>query len=158
LGGARESSFGVDEPSAVAHVLGWIDGLPRDQRFFVAYLPIAGHHPYDTPEGGPFSDADDLGRYKNALHYSDAALGALVDGVAARGLADRTLWIVFGDHGEAFGQHEGNFGHTFQLYDENVHVPFLVAAPGHPGLKTPGRSTRIVSLVDIAPTLLDLLG
>ncbi|HMD35517.1 MAG TPA: sulfatase [Vicinamibacterales bacterium] len=155
LGGARESSFGVDEPSTVAHILSWIDGLPPDRRFFVAYLPIAGHHPYDTPHGGPFSDADDLGRYRNALHYGDAALGTLVDGIAGRGLADRTLWIVIGDHGEAFGQHDGNFGHTFQLYDENVHVPFVVAAPGS---INPVRSARTVSLVDLAPTLLDLLG
>ena len=155
LGAARESSFGVDEPSTVAHILRWIDGLPRDERFFVAYLPIAGHHPYDTPDGGPFPEADDRGRYRNALHYGDAALATLVEGLAARGLADRTLWIVIGDHGEAFGQHEGNFGHTFQLYDENVHVPLVVAAPGWTRAM---RSARTVSLVDVAPTLLDLLG
>jgi hypothetical protein len=155
IGGVRESSFGVDEPSTVRGVLSWIDGLPRGQRFFVAYLPIAGHHPYDTPESGPFADADEWGRYRNALRYADAALGLLVDGLAARGRANRTLWVVFGDHGEAFGQHEGNFGHTFQLYDENVHVPLLVAAPGW--TKT-GRSARTASLVDLAPTMLDVAG
>src|SRR5204862_94872 len=78
LGGARESSFGVDEPSTVAHILSWIDGLPPDRRFFVAYLPIAGHHPYDTPHGGPFSDADDLGRSRHALHHRDAAIGCSI--------------------------------------------------------------------------------
>ncbi|HEV3139626.1 MAG TPA: sulfatase [Vicinamibacterales bacterium] len=159
LGGRRESSFGVDEPSTVAHILKWIDALPRGRKFFVTYLPIAGHHPYDTPDSssrGPFSDRDDFGRYRNAIYYGDAALGALVDGVAARGLADRTLWIVIGDHGEAFGQHEGNFGHTFQIYDENVHVPLLVAAPGLWTRQT--RSPRVVSSIDAAPTLLDLAG
>jgi arylsulfatase A-like enzyme len=61
-----------------------------------------------------------------------------------------------GDHGEAFGQHEGNYGHTFQLYDENVRVPYLVAAPGL--LTESTRARRVVSLVDTAPTVLDLLG
>jgi arylsulfatase A-like enzyme len=156
IGGNHHSSFGVDEPSTVARILGWIDGLPAEQPFFVTYLPIAGHHPYDTPEPGPFPEHDELGRYRNALHDGDAALGALVHGLEARGRQQNTLWIVLGDHGEAFGQHEGNFGHTFQLYDENVRVPFLVAAPGL--VRTQIRSERIVSLIDTAPTALDLLG
>jgi len=156
IGGNHASSFGVDEPSTVARILGWIDGLPENQPFFVTYLPIAGHHPYDTPEAGPFPEHDEFDRYRNALHYGDAALGSLIDGLEARGLQENTLWIVFGDHGEAFGQHEGNFGHTFQLYDENVRVPFLVAAPGL--LRRQIRSERIVSLVDTTPTTLDLLG
>ena len=128
----------------------------RDQPFFVTYLPIAGHHPYDTPEPGPFPEHDEFGRYRNALHYSDAALGSLIDGLEARGRQQNTLWIVYGDHGEAFGQHDGNFGHTFQLYEENVRVPFLIAAPGL--LRRQIRSERIVSLIDTTPTMLDLLG
>jgi hypothetical protein len=156
IGGNHASSFGVDEPSAVARILGWIDGLPPDRPFFVTYLPIAGHHPYDTPEPGPFPERDEFGRYRNALHYGDAALGTLIDGLEARGRQQNTLWIVYGDHGEAFGQHDGNFGHTFQLYDENVHVPFLIAAPGL--LHHQVRTQRIVSLVDTTPTTLDLLG
>jgi arylsulfatase A-like enzyme len=126
------------------------------QPFFATYLPIAGHHPYETPEPGPFPERDDFGRYRNALHYGDAALGTLMHGLRARGLDRNTLWIVLGDHGEAFGQHEGNYGHTFFLYDENVHVPFLVAAPGI--VPHPIRSRQVVSLIDVAPTLLDLAG
>ena len=90
------------------------------------------------------------------MHYGDAALGALIHGLEARGLEDRTLWIILGDHGEAFGQHEGNYGHTFQLFDENVRVPFVVAAPGL--LSHTLRARRVVSLLDTAPTVLDLLG
>ena len=73
-----------------------------------------------------------------------------------RNLERKTLWIVFGDHGEAFGQHDGNYGHTFFLYDENIRVPFLIAAPGL--LSRQIRSRRVVSLVDTAPTVLDLIG
>ena len=156
IGGNHQSSFGVDEPSTVARILTWIDALPGGERFFVTYLPIAGHHPYATPEPGPFPDHDEFDRYRNALHYGDASLGSLMDGLRARNLDQNTLWIVLGDHGEAFGQHEGNYGHTFQLYEENVHVPFIVAMPGM--LPHQIRSRQVVSLIDTAPTVLDLLG
>jgi glucan phosphoethanolaminetransferase (alkaline phosphatase superfamily) len=109
IGGNHNSSFGVDEPSTVARILSWIDCLPKDQRFFLTYLPIAGHHPYDTPQRGPFPDADEIGRYRNALHYGDVSLGTLFDGLRARGLDRNTLWVIYGDHGEAFGQHQGNY-------------------------------------------------
>jgi len=156
IGGVHDSSFGIDEPSTVASILRWIDATPRGRPFFVTYLPIAGHHPYETPEGGPFPDRDEFGRYRNALRYGDAALGALRSGLESRGLDRNTLWIVLGDHGEAFGQHEGNYGHTFQLFDENVHVPFVIAAPG--AFPSSVRARRVVSLIDTAPTILDLLG
>src|SRR5439155_21652365 len=110
----------------------------------------------DAPEPGPFPDRDEFGRYRNALWYSDRMLGVLMRGVEARGLAGRTLWVVLGDHGEAFGQHDGNFGHTFQLYEENVHVPLMLEVPG--AIDGPVRSGRIVSVLDTAPTVLDLLG
>ena len=156
IGGNRESSFGVDEPAAVAAMLRWIDGLAPGERFFLNYLPIAGHHPYETPEAGPFSERGIEDRYRNALLYGDAWLGALIDGLKARGHDRDTLWVIYGDHGEAFGQHEGNYGHTFFLYDENVRVPFVIAAPGLIGGQV--RASQVVSLVDTAPAILDLLG
>ncbi len=156
IGGDHESSFGIDEPSAVRHLLHWIDDLPAGQRFLVSYLPIAGHHPYTTPERGPFPVAEDIDRYRNALHYADAALGQLLEGLRSRGLDRETLFVILGDHGEAFGQHEGNYGHTLFLYEENVRVPLLIAAPGL--TREPERVGRVASLIDTAPTVLDLLG
>jgi membrane-anchored protein YejM (alkaline phosphatase superfamily) len=73
---------------------------------------------------------DEIDRYRDALYDGDVALGALIDGIRRRGLERNTVWILYGDHGEAFGQHIANFGHTFYVYDENVHVPFVIAAPG----------------------------
>jgi arylsulfatase A-like enzyme len=156
IGGNRESGFGVDEPATVDAMLRWIDGLSPGEPFFLTYLPIAGHHPYESPEPGPFSERDSEGRYRNALLYGDASLGALIDGLNERGHGADTLWIIAGDHGEAFGQHEGNYGHTFFLYEENIRVPFVIAAPGLIGSQV--RASQVVSLVDAAPTILDLLG
>ena len=156
IGGNHESSFGVDEPSTVKRALGWIDSLASGERFFLTYLPVAGHHPYDTPEAGPFPDVEDSDRYQNALYYADSALGSLIEGLRERGLYQRTLFVIFGDHGQAFGQHQGNYGHSLFLYDENIHVPYLISAPGL--ISEQQRVTRPISLIDTAPTIFDLTG
>ena len=156
IGGNVRSSFGVDEPSAVRRMLEWIDSLKTGERFFLMYLPVAGHHPYVAPGPPLFEGTGDFDRYLNSLHYGDAALRVLFDGLRARHLDERTLIIVQGDHGEAFGQHPDNFAHSLFIYDENVRVPYVIAAPGL--INEPLRVQRVVSAVDTAPTILDLLG
>lgn len=155
IGGNVQSSFGVDEPATIARMLAWIDGL-RGQRFLLTYLPVAGHHPYATTAPGPFEGTTEFVAYLNALAEADRALGSLLTGLRQRGLLDRTLFVFVGDHGEAFGQHPGNVGHSLFLYDENVRVPLVVAMPGLEF--PPARVGRVVSVVDIAPAVLDLLG
>jgi len=156
IGGNVNSSFGVDEPAAVARILAWIDSVPNGQPFFVTYIPVAGHHPYATPDPGPFPNDSDLNQYRNALHYGDESLGTLFSGLRKRSLDRNTLYVIFGDHGEAFGQHEGNYGHSLFIYDENIRVPYIIAAPGM--IRQPLRSKRVASVIDTAPTILDLLG
>ena len=155
IGGNVHSSFGVDEPATVQRMLSWIDSNPPGQPFFLAYLPVAGHHPYISP-GGPFDATSEFGRYLNSLHHGDAALGKLLDGLRSRDLERNTVYVVFGDHGEAFGQHSGNFGHTLFIHDENVRVPYLISAPGV--IKQQIRVGRVASLIDTAPTILDMAG
>ena len=158
IGGRHRTSFGTDDASTVQKLLGFVDQLPPGQRFFAVYSPIAGHHPYKSPGEGPrpFTERSERERYLNDLYAGDAALGSLLDGFTSRGLAERTLFVVMGDHGEAFQQHEGNFAHTLFLYEENVRVPLIVAAPGLTlaTLRVP----QIASATDLAPTTLALLG
>jgi hypothetical protein len=156
IGGNRQSSFGVDEGATVRRILEWIDAGPRDRPFFVTYLPIAGHHPYASSATGPFSAEEEIGRYRNALFEGDRALGTIVEGLQSRGLYGNTLLVVLGDHGEAFGQHEGNFGHTLFLYEENVRVPLLYVLPD--AVPELWRVSGPASLIDVGPTVLDLLG
>jgi arylsulfatase A-like enzyme len=155
IGGKHESSFGVEESATVARMLAWVDET-RGRPFFLTYMPVAGHHPYDAPEPGPFDSRRVIGSYRNAIHAADRSIGTLVAGLRARGLWEHTVFVVVGDHGQAFGQHPDNFGHTFFLYEENVHVPFLIAAPG---LVTRAlRVCQVTSHVDVAPTILGLVG
>jgi len=152
IGGNHESSFGIDESATVNRTLNWID-QDKTKPFFAVYMPIAGHHPYDTPTSGPYPENDEINRYRNALHYADASVAELITGLRARERG--TFLLIFGDHGEAFGQHNGNFGHTNFIYEENLHVPFLLVLPG---LDHQIRITRPVSLIDVPGTICDLVG
>ena len=156
ISGHLQSSFGVDEPSVVRRILSWVDAVEPDRRFFITYLPAAGHHPYATAEPGPFAGRGEFSNYQNALHEGDHAVGTLIEGLRARGLDRQTLFVVAGDHGEAFGQHDGNYGHSLFIYDENVRVPLFMALPGviTERVSIPG----VASALDIAPTVLALAG
>jgi glucan phosphoethanolaminetransferase (alkaline phosphatase superfamily) len=158
IGGAYASSFGTDDASTATKLLEFVDHGAKEQPFFAVYSPIAGHHPYRTPgpRQEPFGGQTEFDHYRNDLYTGDLALGRIIEGLRTRGLLERTLFMIVGDHGEAFAQHQGNFAHTLYLYEENVHVPFIVAAPG---LLLKGvRAPQLVSLVDLAPTTLALLG
>ncbi|MEO7094847.1 MAG: LTA synthase family protein, partial [Polyangiales bacterium] len=157
IGGKFESSFGVDDASTARRTLEFIDAR-KGQPFFAVYSNISGHHPYTTPGEGarPFGEDDDYHRYLSDLHRGDLALGLLIEGLRSRGLLDDTVWVVHGDHGEAFFQHENNFAHSLFIYEENVRVPFLVVVPG--AFDRAVRAPQIASLLDLAPTLADLAG
>ncbi len=93
--------------------------------------------------------------YEGEVRYTDAAIGRLWDGLQKLGLWDDALIIVAADHGEEFWEH-GSVEHGHTLYEELIHVPLLVKLPGslHAGrvIEDP------VSLLDIVPTILDVLG
>lgn len=153
LSGIRDSSFGVDETTVVDRLLGDIERREPAQPTFAMYLPIAGHHPYDSA-GGPFFGDGDQSDYLNAIHEADLAIAQLFAGLEKQGLLSNSVVAIVGDHGQAFGQHPGNFGHVFFLYEENLRVPLLIHAPGL--IDDPIVQPGPVSVIDLAPTLLDL--
>lgn len=83
----------------------------------------------------------------------DAQVGRLLRWLDASPLADRTAIVIMSDHGEAFGEHNTT-QHSKTLYDELIRVPFLIRAPG----VEPRRVQVPVSLIDLGPTVLDLMG
>lgn len=93
--------------------------------------------------------------YRDEVRSVDAAVGMLLDALDRRGRRQQTLVICLADHGEEFWEHGGvEHGHT--VYEELVHVPLLVRWPGH--LPPAHRVAPTVRIVDVAPTVLDLLG
>lgn len=93
-------------------------------------------------------------RYDNAVAYTLKHVSHLLDGLDRLGLADDTVVALSGDHGEALGE-KGIVGHTRWVHNPFLHVPLVIRALGvEPGVV---RDTE-VGLIDVAPTLLDLLG
>jgi arylsulfatase A-like enzyme len=144
-------------------VFRWVDG-PRDPRrpFFLWVHYIEPHAPYrfhgeyagqvGIPDGAP---ADAAGRYATEVAYVDARLGELLDGLEARDLLGGNLVVLLADHGESLGEHSA-WGHGQVCYEECLRVPLGFV---YPGAIPSGRRVRAqVTLLDIAPTILGLLG
>jgi len=93
--------------------------------------------------------------YDGEIRFADHAVGRLLAGLEERHLADRTLIILLGDHGEEFFEH-GGFEHGHSLYNEVIKVPLIVAPPRT--VAGPSRVTAHVRLTDVTPTFLDFLG
>jgi arylsulfatase A-like enzyme len=93
--------------------------------------------------------------YDGEIAFTDSAVGVLLDGLAERGLDDNTLIILLSDHGEEFFDH-GGLDHGHSLYNELIHVPLLFSLPGR--VKAGNRTPTHVRLIDVAPTILDILG
>ena len=80
-------------------------------------------------------------------------LGRLMKAFDERGLLDKTLCVVLGDHGESLGEH-GESTHGVFLYDAAVRIPMIIAGPGMPAGKVINAQVRSV---DVAPTILATL-
>ena len=90
-------------------------------------------------------------RYDDEVARADHETGRLLAGLGER--AASALVIVAGDHGEAFGEH-GEIAHSVFLYDTTLRVPLIIAGPGFGA----GAPDADVSLADVLPTVLDVLG
>ena len=91
--------------------------------------------------------------YADGVRYTDDEFGRILSFLRESGLLDRTLVIVWSDHGEAIFEH-GRWGHG-EVYDHTIRVPLMLRFPGLPGGR---RIDSVVSTLDLAPTILELVG
>ncbi len=94
--------------------------------------------------------------YDGEIQYVDHALGELLQVMEEEGFFENTIVVLTADHGEEFWEHNA-FGHGHCLYPEVIRIPLMIYLPPSLGCVS-GRIYDYVSLVDIAPTILDLLG
>jgi len=151
------SYLAADDMGLVQPVLKWIG--EQEGPFFAAVLTSASHHAYELPgwladETQTSNDAPEPVRYAALVHGADLMLQSILDDLAERSPARDTIIIVFGDHGEAFGEHAGR-QHDNIFTEEGLHVPFVIFAPGR---VQPRKIIEPRSLIDVPPTVLDLLG
>jgi arylsulfatase A-like enzyme len=148
--------WGRDDQLLIDEIKRFIVAKER-RPFFLVAMTSNPHHPYAI-EQLPGQQAVDEPRvaYERLVDYDLRLLADLYTWMKRRGVADDTLLLVLGDHGEAFGEHAGNYGHAAFIYEENVHIPCFILHPRRLGL--PRRISQLGSQVDLRPTILDILG
>ena len=146
-GGEPRNAQQVNRPA-----LSWLE-QHHGKPFFLFLHYYDPHFPYVLPPPFAASYADDP--YAGEIAYVDSCIGQVLDKLRALGLYDNTLVIVTGDHGEGLGEH-GEKEHGYLVYQSTLHVPLIVRVPkdGSSGAEV----NQPVSLVDIVPTVLDLIG
>lgn len=92
-------------------------------------------------------------QYDSAIYYSSEELGKLFTALDRAGLFADSLVILTSDHGEELFEH-GGFSHGYSLYQEVLHIPLYVHLPGQDEARS---DDRLVSLLDILPTILDVI-
>jgi arylsulfatase A-like enzyme len=149
----------------------FVDRHPN-QRWFLFLHTYEVHLPYSPPRelASLFAEGDDPehpdnlrlgpGRarfhpvlYDREIRHVDTALSKLMKSLQQDGRLEDTLVVITSDHGEAFNEH-GTLGHGNDVYQESVHVPLFIMGPG---LRGGLRIKEPVGLIDLMPTLLELL-
>jgi len=171
-GCAEFFSWGVEDRCMIDGIIRFIDkDNGHKQPFFVFSWTQGTHHPYGPDDGTQSPGWDnpdllsdpktygnmwwDLGRYMCALYELDKQIARLFSALRERGLAEDTIVIVTGDHGEAFGFPHESYGHSGKVHQEDVHVPLLIWNPKL--FRNVPRSNAVGGHVDLSPTILDLL-
>ena len=134
--------------------MAWIKRQAAGQRPFFAWAHFYDPHaPYEPP--APFDSRFSDRLYDGEIAYVDSVLSGIWDFLAREGLEDKTMVVVTSDHGEGLGQH-GEKTHGFFIYECTQHVPLIWSTPD--GRLSGRRIKEAVQLVDVAPTILRLLG
>jgi arylsulfatase A-like enzyme len=158
--GAHERVWwGIDDKAIFEYAKTFIE--QSKEPFYIQLVPVLVHHPYGLLERKPWDyefgeSKTDLDKYHALVRYEDALFEDFVQFLKDKGLYEDTIIVSFGDHGEAFGEHKGNFIHSGAVYEENVRVPLLISNPRL--FTNPGTSAKLGTLPDLYPTLLDLMG
>jgi arylsulfatase A-like enzyme/Flp pilus assembly protein TadD len=130
----------------------WLDGH-QDRPFFLFLHFYDPHDPYEPPE--PFASRWKERPYEGEVAFADDCVGQVLQKLRQLGLYESTLIVVTGDHGEMLGEH-GEQNHGFFIYEGALRVPLVVRVPGAPAAGA--QVEHPVSLIDIAPTVLSLVG
>jgi len=158
----------------------------RQRRFFLWVHFLDPHGPYKPPAGfaGRFGQdelyreqqtpvpeelipwwiedersttlGDYVANYDGEIASTDAAVGEILGELERLGLGRKSLVVLTADHGESLGEHRYFFQHGKFLYDDCLRVPLIMRLPGR--IPAGRRVSAHVGLIDLLPTILDLLG
>ena len=154
---AIESNKVVSSPAMTEKAIAWLErkrGSPDDSPFFLWVHYFDPHDLYLPHEGisEQFGTTEEIDLYDGEIRFTDMHVGRLL-ARAKELFGDEVVVAIVADHGEEFGEH-GHKRHGYSLYQEAVHIPFILRAPGF----GPARVPDLVSNIDFMPTILELAG
>jgi arylsulfatase A-like enzyme/predicted Zn-dependent protease len=136
----------------VDEALKWLEAN-KEKKFFTWVHLYDPHTPYEPPE--PFKSRYAKNPYVGEIAYADSQLARLWSWLEGAGLADTSILVFAGDHGESLGEHR-EATHGFFVYQEAIRVPLIFVTPFR---KIQGVSpAAVVSLIDVMPTVLEMTG
>ncbi|KAK4087679.1 hypothetical protein Purlil1_8010 [Purpureocillium lilacinum] len=158
--------FGYPETALKSYMRNYItNATAHNQRMFLSHFTSTTHHPWATPKDfetleymgsahGGLADAHkDMNKYLNTIRWTDAWLGDLMSLLEETGVANETLVVFVGDHGQAFKEDHKKTGTYENGHISNFRVPITFRHPKIPRVQHRVNSTSI----SILPTILDLL-
>src|SRR5215216_617792 len=153
----KSNYFGYEDDIMLEPSRQWLE-KHRDKPFLATYLGVTGHHDYrpiDRYGSKDFAEGGVLNRYQNEVRYLDFFVKNVIEQYKEMGLYEDTIFVIYGDHGEGFGEHD-LYQHDNTIYEEGIRVPLIVHDPGrfHSG----ERVGTLTNETDILPTVSDLLG
>lgn len=128
----------------------------QNKPFFALYFPYWTHAPYEVP----FEDTSklhSLERYYKSQEYLNEKMKEFLNRLEEENLLENSIVVVTTDHGEGFGRKVGNFIHPNYLWDENLHIPFLIYIKGVTD-NSPETVINPTTVLDVAPTITKLVG
>ena len=153
----QSNYFGYEDDIMLQPSKDWLE-QHKGRPFLAMYLGVTGHHDYRpiTRYGRKdYADLPALNNYQNEVRYLDFFVKNVIDQYKELGLYDDTIFVIYGDHGEGFGEHD-LYQHDNTIYQEGLKVPFIIHEPGRfDGGKRVG---TLSDQLDVIPTLMDLLG
>jgi lipoteichoic acid synthase len=153
----KSNYFGYEDDIMLRPSRDWLE-QHKDKPFLATYLGVTGHHDYrpvDRYGLKDYSQKPGLNHYQNEVRYLDFFVKNVIDQYKALGLYDNTIFVIYGDHGEGFGEHD-LYQHDNTIYQEGLKVPLIIHEPGR--FQDGKRVETLTDQVDILPTLFDLLG
>lgn len=174
MGEAPRPSFAeIRDPGYPADPTGatqWVPLLqerPKDRPFFMWFAAFDAHRPWEADDQAPPHDPEDtrlpagvpdtpdsrldMAAYYDEVRRFDRFVGGVIEELRAQGEFDNTLLIVVGDNGRPFPRNKTT------LYDNGMKVPLILHWP-EGDLRTGQDSDSLVSLIDLAPTILEATG
>jgi arylsulfatase A-like enzyme/Flp pilus assembly protein TadD len=132
----------------------WIE-KNHDRKFFTWLHFYDPHSPYQShPEVDKKFIYSERSKYEGEIAYVDLQIGKIIQLLEANKILRKTIIVIAGDHGEAFGEHK-EFGHGIFCYDETLKVPLIFYNPAL--FKSKMKISDRVNLVDVLPSILQCL-